>query len=306
MATLKKRRNLQLPNGSKDMQLAQITFTQDSKAIVALTKAPDEMLYMLVLDKTSTVIEGRPTNNNARGQAEAISCNPQDMGLVAVCGDNVLMLMSKSEKGFTLTSNIKTSSHCTSMAFLTVDLLMVGTSQDELILVENGELKVRQKASEAEIFDLLWDQDQMDKELEHRTLVESSLYDQRVVCMTAFPKGFAFAIFNKVFVFERVSKFKFERKTILTVPITIYADHLYQITNLAIDSKQETIIVTTKHSQIYVGILIVPETLKAKYLKFQPLGALIHIGDIIDLSLCSWKPIIMTACKQKKNIKFLR
>ncbi|TMW44058.1 hypothetical protein DOY81_010865 [Sarcophaga bullata] len=117
--------------------------------------------------------------------------------------------------------------------------------------------------------------------------------------MTAFGRGFAFAIFNKVFVFERVSKFKFERKTILTIPITIYADALYQITNLAVDSKQETVIVTTKHSQIYVGILIVPETLKAKQLNFQPLGALLHIGEIVDISLCAWKPIIMTASKDQ-------
>jgi len=81
------------------------------------------------------------------------------------------------------------------------------------------------------------------------------------------------------------------------VPTNLYAEHMYQIRNLAIDHKQETVIVTTSHCQIYVGILIVPETLKTKQLKFEPLGVLIHTGEIIAISVCAWKPIIMTACE---------
>ncbi|XP_061387739.1 cilia- and flagella-associated protein 57 [Musca vetustissima] len=301
--TLKKRRTLELPNGSKHAEISQILFTGDSKALTLLTKGPDEMIYMILMDKLGTVYEGRACPTNGRFTAECLACNPQDTSLLAVGGNNLLTLQTKSDKGFNITNNLKSNFLCTSMAFLAMDLLMVGTSSDELILVENGEYKLRQKASDAEVFDLLMDQETFDREQEQRPQnnanANSKLYDSRVVCMTAFAKGFAFAIFNRVYVFERVSKFKFERKTILTIPITIYAEHLYQITNLAVDSKQETVIVTAEHSQIYVGILIVPETLKAKHLQFQPLGALIHIDDIVDISLCSWKPIIMTASRDQ-------
>lgn len=298
LITLKKRRTLELPEACKKATVQQMVFTADSKALAFLTKHPDDMVYMLLLDKSCTVYEGRTCPPNARASADCIACNPHDTGLIAIAGSNLLMLQMKSEKGFNTTNNLKSNFIATSLAFLAMDLLMVGTSADELILIENGEYKLRQKASTAETFDILMDQEAFDRENEtHKSIVTEKLSDIRVICMTAFGRGFAFAIFNTVFVFERVSKFKFERKTILTIPITIYAELLYQITNLAIDSKQETVIVTTKHSQIYVGILIVPETLKAKQLKFQPLGALIHIGEIVDISICSWKPIIMTACK---------
>lgn len=304
LATLKKRRALELPEACKSATIQQLVFTADSKAVAFLTKQTEEMIYLLGLDKSNTVYEGRSCPPNMRGSAECLACNPQDTSLLAIGGHNLLTLQTKSEKGFNIANNLKSNFITTSLAFLAMDLLMVGTSANELILLENGEFKLRQTASDAETFDLLLDQEAFDRENEQQkkyVTASEKLCDTRVVCMTAFGRGFAFAMFNRVFVFERVSKFKFERKTILTIPITIYADVLYQITNLAIDSKQETVIVTTKHSQIYVGILIVPETLKAKQLNFQPLGALIHIGDIVDISLCSWKPIIMTACKYKNT-----
>lgn len=277
-------------------------FTQDSRALALLTKPPNEMIFLLVLDKTSTVFEGRATVMGSKGIAECIAGNPNDCGFLAVGGDRTLLLMSKSERGFNIISNVKVNYHITSMAFLSMDILLVGTDNDMLILVEGGEQKLAQKASVAEAVDLLQDQEMFDKEHEgqdNRIIHTQQVvfYDKRVLGMNAFTRGFAFIIFNKVFVFERVSKFKLERKTVLTVPMTLYTEPQYQITNMAIDHKQETIIVTCAHAQIYVGILIVPETLKTKHLKFEPLGVMIHIGEVVDLSICAWKPIIMTACE---------
>ncbi|KAH8299350.1 hypothetical protein KR044_000556, partial [Drosophila immigrans] len=304
LSTLKKRRHLELPGNHRNAEVQQIIFTNDSRAVALVTKPPNEMVFMLVLDKTSTVIEGRATVPGSHGGAECIAGNPSDCSFIAVAGDRTLLLMSKSERGFTISNNLKVTYRVTSMAFLSMDLLMVGTDHDQLILVENGEQKLSQKASTAETVDLLLDQEMFDKEreaIDQRFVHTQQLFlpDLRVLCMTAFARGFAYIIFNKVFVFERVSKFKFERKTVLTVPITLYAEPLYQITNLAIDHKQETVIVTCAHAQIYVGILIVPETLKTKQLKFEPLGVMIHIGEVVDLSVCAWKPIIMTASRDQ-------
>ncbi|XP_017867333.1 PREDICTED: cilia- and flagella-associated protein 57 [Drosophila arizonae] len=304
LSTLKKRRHLDLPANHRNALIQQMIFTNDSRAIAMITKPPNEMVFMLVLDKTSTVIEGRATLPGSHGSAECIAGNPNDCGFVAVGGDRTLLLLSKSERGFTISNNIKINFRVTSMAFLSMDLLMMGTDRDMLILVENGEIKLSQKASVAETVDLMLDQEMFDKEREAQelrfsTVQQMILPDWRVLCMSAFSRGFAFIIFNKVFVFERVSKFKFERKTVLTVPITIYSEPQYQITNMAIDHKQETVIVTCSHAQIYVGILIVPETLKTKQLKFEPLGVLIHIGEVVDVSVCAWKPIIMTASRDQ-------
>lgn len=116
-------------------------------------------------------------------------------------------------------------------------------------------------------------------------------------CLTNFGKGFAFAVHNVVYVFEKESNFRYIKKTIITIQIDIYSDELYKIVNIAINPQQDTIIASTVHSQIYIGMLFVPETLKVKLLNFQTLGEPLHIDGIIGLSVCSWKPIIMTACK---------
>uniref|UniRef100_A0A1B0BGE8 Cilia- and flagella-associated protein 57 n=1 Tax=Glossina palpalis gambiensis TaxID=67801 RepID=A0A1B0BGE8_9MUSC len=299
LASLKKRRVLELPATSKNAQVGQIIFTVDSRALLVLTKPPDGRIYLLMLDRTNTIVDSRAAPPASRSIAECVAGSPQDVNLFAVGGHHLLTLMTKSERGFNISNNLKCPYHIMSMTFMSFDLLIVGTTENELILVENGELKLVQKASEAEVIDLLIDQETFDRENEHRLYTTEKLADIRVVCMTSFSRGFAFAISNRVYVFERVSKFKYERKTVLTVPVTLFSENLYQIRNLAIDSKQETVIVTTKHPQIYVGILIVPETLKTKYLTFTPLGALLHIGEIVDVSVCSWKPIIMTASRDQ-------
>lgn len=118
-----------------------------------------------------------------------------------------------------------------------------------------------------------------------------------VNCLTNFQKGFAYAIKNILYVFEKESNYRFKCKTILTIPIDIYDEHLYIIMNVAINSQMDTVIVTTLHSQIYIGILFLPETLHVQKLKFKILGEPLHINRILSMSVCSWKPIIITACK---------
>lgn len=296
MQTLKKRRTVDV-NLDPALTISQLGFTGDSKGILLLTRSPDEILQMIILDKICSTFTGHPVPSSSRASVECFAGHPQDTAVVAVAGNNIISFLTKSDRGFTLSTQLKSNYHVLSMAYLNADILMLGTNNNELILIESNEIKLIQPASEAEEVDLTIDQATFNRENKARLEIIEKLVDSRVICMTAFPRGFAFAIFNKVYVFELFSKFKFERKTILTVPVTIYPEPLYQITNMAVDSKQETVIVTTKHSQIYVGILIVPETLKARQLKFTPLGALLHIGEIVDVSLCSWKPIIMTACK---------
>lgn len=59
-----------------------------------------------------------------------------------------------------------------------------------------------------------------------------------ILCLTTFPNGFAFATENMVHVFEKESAFKYVKKTLLTIPIDLYEDHLYTIRNIAINEQQ--------------------------------------------------------------------
>lgn len=79
--------------------------------------------------------------------------------------------------------------------------------------------------------------------------------------------------------------------------MNIYINKLYKITNIAINQQMDTIIASTVHSQIYIGMLFVPETLQIIELEFKTLGEPLHIAGITGMSICSWKPIIMTCCE---------
>lgn len=120
-----------------------------------------------------------------------------------------------------------------------------------------------------------------------------------VNCLTYFTKGFAYAIQNVLYVFEKEGSFKYTKKTILTIPVDNYPEDLYKITNVAVNAQMDTVCVTTLHSQIYIGMLFVPETLTVKELNFKTLGEPLHINKIISMSVCAWKPIIMTASLDK-------
>lgn len=118
-----------------------------------------------------------------------------------------------------------------------------------------------------------------------------------VNCLTFYAKGFAYAIENVLHVFEKETSYKYSKKTRITIPVEIFAPRLYRITNVSINVQMDTVIVTAAHNQIYIGMLVVPETLKVKELVFRKLGEPLHIDGIVSMSVSSWKAIIMTACE---------
>lgn len=120
-----------------------------------------------------------------------------------------------------------------------------------------------------------------------------------VLNLTTFATGFAYSVHNVVHIFERSSSFRFIKKTINTIPMDLYPEHLYAIKNIAINHQQDTIIVTSQHAQIYIGMVFVPETIKVRRMEFRTLGESLHIDGIISMSICSWKPILMTAGKDQ-------
>lgn len=120
-----------------------------------------------------------------------------------------------------------------------------------------------------------------------------------VHCLTLYNKGFAYAIQNVLHVFEKENNYRYSKKTRIRIPVDIFADHLYNITNVAINVQMDTVIVTAAHSQIYIGMLVVPETLDVKDLVFAKLGEPLHIDGVVGMSMCSWKTIVMTASRDQ-------
>ncbi|XP_055380070.1 cilia- and flagella-associated protein 57, partial [Condylostylus longicornis] len=318
LITMKKRRSFIPPKSltyKQSYEIAQMIFTQDSRSIIILTKPPEETVILFMFDKSGTIIMGRATEVNQNGFSDCIASNPQDSAMFALGGENIFKLMSTSEKGFNCTTTIrKEGVRLTSLGWLSLDTCIAGTSDSRIFIYEGSELKLTMSAIDTKIIDLAAEQEEDTVEKQAQEAVADALAlesgpkrsagdswkrDESVVCLTVFSKGIAYVIFNQVFVFEKESRFKFIRKTILTLKVDLYPEKLYQICNISVNAQQDTVIVTAKHNQIYYGKLIVPASLQTQLLDFKPLGEYIHIEEIIDVTVCSWRPIIITASKDK-------
>ncbi|XP_058125091.1 cilia- and flagella-associated protein 57 [Anopheles ziemanni] len=295
--TLRKRKTLQLPPDCPNTQIGNICFTHDSRGVAVLSVEPDAFLSIFSFDKNDSLIIGRASNSSQQGQAIYLSCNPNDATIVAVGGFYMLKIMNRTDKGFGQIGTIKGDDLLiTSMTWLSSEVLAAGTAETEIIFVESGELKIKQRADEIETVDLSGEGDP--NLVTTPAEVAGLKHDHHdVLCLTQFEKGFLYAIHNVVHVFERETNYNFRKKSIIRIPITLYEEQLYKIENVAVNHEQDTIVVATKHSQLYIGMLIVPETLKISELVFQHLGEPLHISGIIGMAVCSWKPIVMTASR---------
>lgn len=117
-------------------------------------------------------------------------------------------------------------------------------------------------------------------------------------CLTYFESGFCFAQHNILHVFQKDKLYvRYGKRSIIEIPIHLYDNELYQITNVSINSTMDTVVVAAKHSQIYISHLFEPEAMSVQHFQFRMLGESLHINGIISMSVCMWKSIIMTAAK---------
>lgn len=90
---------------------------------------------------------------------------------------------------------------------------------------------------------------------------------------------------------------RYTKRTLITIPVKLFPAPLFTISNVSVNAAMDTVIVTAKHSQIYIGKLFEADALRVIELEFSLLGEPLHIDGIISMSVCSWKTIIMTACR---------
>lgn len=156
LPSFKQRRTLNLPIDVPNPTPAKVLFTYDSKGLAVLSNEPDAFLTIFFFDKSETVICGRVSNGNQKGLvANYLSCNLNDTGLVAIGGDYTFKLMSRQDKSFG-TIGTMTGDHkiITSMIWLTGEILVAGTSNNQLQFVEGGDPKINYEATTVMFIDL--------------------------------------------------------------------------------------------------------------------------------------------------------
>lgn len=258
--TLKKVKSLQLAPECPVQEVGNMSFTNDSRGMAVLSREPDAFISIYTFDKNDTMITGRASNKNYPGRATIVVCNPGDTSIVSVGGENMLKIMNKTEKGFGQLGTIKGEDiDVTSIAWLSPEFFLAGSVSMELYFVEGGDLKAKYNVIDLEVIDLSavpegWvasfcgpvnllkfhlNSDEASGKSEVSSIV--TIFAKKIspiLCLTTFPNGFAFATNNMVHVFEKESPFKFVKKTLLTIPVTIYDEALYVIKNISINEQQ--------------------------------------------------------------------
>lgn len=288
-------KSLSLPEECPVQAVNSMCFNSNSNGIAVLSKEPDVFIVIYTFGRNKTVT-GQVVISNEATHATLLLCNPRD-NILAIGGEKMLefMTLKCSPLGTNKGSNIKV----TSIAWLTPEILIAGTADMDIFFVEGGELKVKYDTRDLEEFDLELTPD--DDDLSRLDLSTSLSMDKTypIKCLMTFQKGFAFATNNTVHVFQRLTPFKFAKTTLLTIPPTIFDAANSEIECITVNPNQDTIAVTAQHSQIYIGQLFKPEVSFISQIDFKPFGELLHIDSILDMSICSWKPIVMTVSKDQ-------
>lgn len=309
LGTYKRKSTFNFPQEIPTKSVAAMSFTVASPGLAILTKEPDS--YILLVQRSQVVMGRVSHSTHHMTVARCIACSPVDFGTVAIGGDLTFRLLNKTEKGFSPVGSIKGDGvMITSMAWLSNDVMIAGTDEMDLLIVESGDLKMIFNAAQVTLIDLSNIQsgdeggEESKKDMqtllqERRKSTDSVKKQNPVLCLTNFKNGFCFALKNTIHVFRKEAT-TFKKITVITIPITYYDEPLYQIKTLAINEAEDTCLVTCLHSQIYIGKLFVPESVTINDdLLFRPLGEPLHISSIIGMSTCAWKPIVITASKDQ-------
>lgn len=312
LQTLKRKKLLGIPYDSAGVtSFACITFSFDSKYLAVVTNENQTMLfYNWEKGKLESSMElGNMQNPGA--MIDLIACNPSDTGIIALGGKFAFKFLTVSETlwrpyGFSKADNLI----ITSLAWLNNDRLLAGTSDGRILFLENGDLKNIFKMSEVTFINLkIREEVPVANPVSQTSLSDFGDTDyQEVLCLTAFSRGFAFALgYGTIVVFEKDGPHKYTKKNIYAIPPQVSREEskeLYRVNTISSNPSSDKLIITTGWSQLFCATLWGPD------LKIDPepqfvdvIGHHLHHGPIGGLSICTWKSHVITFGEIDRSVR---
>ncbi|KYN38346.1 WD repeat-containing protein 65 [Trachymyrmex septentrionalis] len=306
ITSLKRRKLLGIPFDAPGVtSFTCISFTFDSKNLVAITSEPDQTMLFYNWEKGKVESTFKLANpQNPLAIADVLSCNPTDATVVAVGGAYTFKFLIVSETvwrpyGFAKAENLLVCS----MAWLDGDRLMVGTQDGRMLYLENGDLKNVYRMIDTVTMNLKIREEYVMPIVTGSQVTlgigEDFVWQQNVRCLIAFPRGFAYAYGGgTIILFEKEGKHKYTKRNVYVIPQRMVKDddpNLYKIHTINVNPSFDRLIVTTGWSQLYYATLWGPDLqMDPEPQKMEIMGQPLHHGPISGLSMCAWKPVFMT------------
>ncbi|XP_057334478.1 cilia- and flagella-associated protein 57-like [Microplitis mediator] len=299
---LKRKKSLVIPYDCPGVtKFSCVSFSYDNRYLAAITGEPDSTMLYYLWEKGKVESSIKLPSPDSDSMINLITCNPGDVGIVAVAGPHTFKLLTVSETvwrpyGFAKADNLLISS----VVWLNSDRLLAGTRDGRLFYLDNGELKAIFNVRDTAVINL-----KTRDEFVIMPTPESASWPEEIRCLVSFPKGFAFGWGSRtIVVFEREGQHKYLKKHIFRVPTqvsTIPDSDFYQINSVNINPSHDQLIVTTGWSQLFHVCLNDDSMEMEKELKI--MGQALHQGAITKIAMCAWKSVFMTCGSTDRSVR---
>ncbi|KAL2735709.1 cilia- and flagella-associated protein 57 [Vespula squamosa] len=310
--SLRRRKSLGIPYEAHNaIKFNCIDFTFDNKYLVAVTGEPDQTMLFYNWERgkvESSLKVGNPQDTSAI--VNVISCNPSDIGIMAIGGPHVFKFLTLSDTvwrpyGFSKAENILICS----MTWLNSDRLLAGTKDGRILYMENGDLKNIYQMSETMSMNLkIREEYVIHTTASPLVLEDNDRWEYDILSLISFPKGFAYALGpGTIILFEKEGPHRYVKRNIYLVPSQVSktdTTDLYKVNTIDINISFDHLLVTTGWSQLFYVTLWGPDlNMDPKPKEMSVMGQSLHYGPISDLSMCAWKPIFMTCGEIDRSIR---
>nr|CAH7744510.1 unnamed protein product [Callosobruchus chinensis] len=316
----RKKKTLTLP-ADKDIYCSRfvaVEFTFDSKFIILVTGEPDFSLYCYKCDKGRLDSFARANNVNSTGTVTQIACNPNDANQLVVIGDSVLRCLGCQEFtwrqfGYSKVEYVVFTSCC----WLSQDRLIVGTAFGRLMVFEAGDLRAVFHANDLPYINMKLREELDDISQTSLGHSEGSLgmvdvgENYEIRSIVNFSRGFAFGYMNgRIHLYEKETPHKYKKRGVFRIPDrTIHREYeddplpLTTVNTIAINPSQDRFLVSCSEMQVWTARIWSHDNITGPEINMKDFGHPIHMGPIVALAVCRWKPIVISAGSRDRTIK---
>lgn len=309
----KRQRILTMPPEMTFQEIASMDFSPDGKFLIAQGAQPDWMLCMWLWEK-SKLLSTIKSTNPAGNPVTQVSFNPSDSTQICVTGQNIFKFLRYTEGHLKQHGTQKIDpKNYTSHAWLTGDRLALTCENGKIYILENGDIKDTinlAKVDQASSDDRDGPTTAMSTE-DFKTNMSSrqnTNLDGDFCAVTVTPVNSGFAVSNNqgmTYLYEAEEGKGAENYYRLVKKIKI-ADNNIQIgdyvVRMATSPVNEFLVCLTAQRGLYQFSLATAHLDSNQDCSWESLGAGSHSGPIVDMSVCSRKPLVAT-CGQDNTLK---
>lgn len=313
----KRQRILSMPPEMTFQEIVSMDFSPDGKFLIAQGAQPDWMLCMWLWEK-SKLLSTIKSTNPAGNPVTQVSFNPADSTQICVTGQNVFKFLRYTEGHLKQHGTQKIDpKNYTSHAWLTGDRLALTCENGKIYILENGDIK--DTINLAKLGDEAGGNNNnnndgptngLDTEdfKTNMTSRQNTNIDGDLAAITVSPVNSGFAVSNNQgisYLYEAEEGKGAENYYRLVKKIKI-PDNISQVSDyvirMATSPVNEFLICLTSQRGLYQFSLATAHLDSNQDCSWEPLGAGSHSGPIVDMSVCSRKPLTAT-CGQDNTLK---